>query len=257
MNDSERIAKLVVETVLFGSRMEYREDQSDGSHDFDVHLPDGSLHALEVTAAVDQVWEETRVAVLDDRRSGPFIKARLCESDWYIHPARDARIATIREHADAYLRDIEKLGLERFFCPVHSFEYEPVRKIWEDLRVDAGSHFRWKTPGLIGLALPMAEGGIVTSAHVQTVVRAEATKEDNRKKLRASGAPQRHLFVFVPMSNFMPWVALRDQDPPQDPPPLTDEVTHIWAVAPAGDENSFVVWRGDKASWADAELVRG
>jgi hypothetical protein len=78
---------------------------------------------------------------------------------------------------------------------------------------------------------------------VQDAVLQEATKKDNRRKLIASGSPERHLFVYVDPNRYPAWVGLMDEQPPLAAPQLPEEVTHVWAVTSARTSRRFVVWR--------------
>jgi hypothetical protein len=57
MDQAERLAKAVIEALLPGSKMEYREKQSQGArvYDFDLGYADGRVTAVEVTASVNEV----------------------------------------------------------------------------------------------------------------------------------------------------------------------------------------------------------
>jgi hypothetical protein len=196
---------------------------------------------LEVTASADERNEATTAAILEPRKGSPFIKAGRCRKDWLVHPLPTANINKVRAHIDRYLADIEATGLERFFSPIDSDLYPSVERIYEDLAIEGGSVARWKEPGQIGMTLP-GGGGLVTTEHLQMAIKVEAFKEDNRRKLGSAGTKERHLFVYVHPGNFLPWVALRDEDPPPEPPHLPPEVTHVWAVAEFGQPAHCVVW---------------
>lgn len=86
MDHAENVAKTIVEGLLPGSRMAFNVDQSSGVHDFDLQLPDGTVAAVEVTAAVDEVRMRTTAAILAHAKGGPAIKTHRCKKDWYIEP---------------------------------------------------------------------------------------------------------------------------------------------------------------------------
>jgi hypothetical protein len=66
---------------------------------------------------------------------------------------------------------------------------------------------------------------------LQQAIEVEAKKNDNRRKLVASGCDERHLFVYVDRRNYLAWVALVDGNVPEKGPSLPNEITHVWAVA--------------------------
>jgi len=80
-------------------------------------------------------------------------------------------------------------------------------------------------------------------------INLEARKDDNRKKLAATRAAGRRLFVYVDALNFLPWVGVRDFDPAGLAPSLPAEITDVWAAAGAGRPTQYSVWRGDSTGW--------
>lgn len=254
MDLAEKIAKSVVEELTPGARMCFREQQHDGGHDFDLVLPDGSTAALEVTASKDFELERTNAAIRLEKHGGPFIPTLKCRNDWSIHPLPDAPIKRIRAEVDGYLADIEADRLKRFFYDVDGGRYASVRRICEDLSIEAGSVTRWKTPGRICIWLPGA-GGLRTSRVAERAVLAEADKQDNRAKLRNAGTAERHLFVLVDQGNYLPWVSLVDEEPPRSPPDLPADVTHLWAAGITRDPRVVVVWRCIESGWEPRQYV--
>ena len=119
--------------------MWFREQQHDGSHDFDLTLPGGTTVALEVTSSRNQRLEETYAAIRQAKYGGPLIPRSLCRHDWNIHPLSNAHIKLVRQKADEYLAQIEADGLDRFFYDSDGHEYESVRRIFDDLAVEAGN----------------------------------------------------------------------------------------------------------------------
>lgn len=239
MDHPEKIAKAVIESSIPGAIMRYRENQSNSTHDFDLERPGTSVAAVEVTASADKRYNETIAAIRDPGKDGMWIKTKRCRKDWLVYPSPTAKINKIRKHVDQYLADIEIAGLERFFGPRHS-DISAVYSIYQDLDIEAGHVTSWKQPGYIGITFP-GGGGIITAEHVQKAVEKEAWKDDNRKKLDATGSEERHLFVYVDDGNYLPWAALRDKDPPLEPPCLPLEITHVWAVAEVAE--NCIVWR--------------
>jgi hypothetical protein len=230
MNASERIAKLVVETVLPGSKMSFRTSQSTSTHDFDLITPAGLIAALEVTSAADPKTLRTEAAILDSRKGGSLIPRTKSTKDWYINPTIDANINQVRTLADEYLAEIEKEGIEEFYSVGDSFSSPAVTRIWTELSVEAGTVLKWNPPGFIGLALP-GVGGWLNPYQVHSAVRAEAGKQDNLDKLIASGAPERHLFVYVDPSHALPWMCLREMQSGVMPV-VPSAITYLWACAP-------------------------
>ena len=256
MDHAESIAQQLVEAVVVGSRMEYRVDQSGGQHDFHLHNPDGSLAAVEVTSSVDQVLEQTYARLRNTRNGGATVKTKLCKKDWMVHPALVADPRRLRSSVDRYLADIEAEGIDRFWGPT-DVNSPSVERIYRDLAVISGSVFpHWKEPGQIGIALPSRGGAFKKAGAAVEAGEKEAFKDDNRKKLGASGATERHLVVYVFLTNYEPWCALVDCDPPAEPPRLPPEVTDLWLFSEARSANEYRVWRGRASSPWSCQTLR-
>ena len=59
----------------------------------------------------------------------------------------------------------------------------------------------------------------------------EAWKQDNQDKLGAAKTAERHLVVYIDLTNGLPWAAITDCAPPLAVPKLPPEITHLWPVA--------------------------
>jgi hypothetical protein len=252
MKFSERLAKVIVERVILGASMHFRISQGSGERDFDLELPDGSIVPLEVTTASDECVNKQIAATVAPGKGGSFVPRQLSQSDWWIHPQLGANINQIRKNVDAYLADIEVVGLMKFAastdCLCHA-----VYRIWQDLGIEAGATVTWDPPGRIGLAFPW-QWTYVSSEHVQRAVEAEAKKPDTRRKL-IHDAAQRHLFVYVDPRRVSASTALVDEPPPSQGPSLPDEVTHVWAVAAGRLQGQFMVWLGTREGWCSLGSV--
>jgi len=242
MNLSEQVAKAVVERILKGATMHFRPDQSSGEYDFDLQYSDGKMVPLEVTAAANQQMMWKAATITAEKKGGPFVKAVSCCNGWLVHPLPDADIERIRTNIDAYLARIEATGLRKFFAWTDASESQPVADILRDLKIEAGCVFAWKGARRIGVALP-GQGGRVTPDHLQWAVEIEANKADNRRKLGNTRCSERHLFVYVHPLNYLPWVALVDEEPPAEPPQLPAEISHIWVVTTTRSPNEYIIWR--------------
>ena len=240
MKPAEALAKRIIEGVVSGGRMIYREDQSVRTHDFDLHQTAGTIAAVEVTSITDGVVRATLAAIDRYRR----IPRRLCTKDWRIHPAADANIKRIAENADAYLADIEETGIERFFSSLHASSSSPVAAIWHDLRIQGGGVLPRKEPEIV-IALPVT-GGAYSQTLVLAAMETVASTSDNIEKLAMSGATERHLAIYVDRSATSVLMALRDLKPPSEVPDLPAEVSDVWLFSETYGEDRYVVWRAGK-----------
>ena len=247
MDHAESRAKLIIEAALPGSHMRFRTDQSRSVHDFDLHLADGTVEAVEVTASVDREAEETNAAIVDSKKGGRWIPTVLCKNDWHIHPSSDARIDLIRREADQCLAEVEAAGLDTFVGPGDWAEHACVKRAYQDLRIFSGAVISGRSLGRISMA-PPGGGGAVGEMLVHEAVIEEASKQDNRTKLAASGLAKRHLAVYIHSRNYLPWVALIDLEPPQLVVDLPTEITDVWVFTENRSPSGFSVWHGRPGS---------
>ncbi len=252
MDHAEAVARNLIESVVAGARMVFNQSQSRGEHDFDLHYPDGRVAAVEVTSSVDQALEETHDAITNANKGGSAIPTHLCKNSWYIVPIMGARINRLRAEADKYLAVIESAGIKKFRGLRD--EHPSVEAIYRDLGVISGSVASWVKPGNILMALP-GEGGAIGVGTVVEAAEREAFKDDNRKKLAATGKAERHLAIYVYVTN-LPWIVLTDFEPEPTVPRLPPEITDIWVFSETPKEHQYVVWRaGTSLPWQKSILT--
>ena len=252
MDLAESVAKYVVESIIPGARMTFCERQSDSECDFDLLLPSGDHAALEVTAAADAAYLATLAAIDAPRHGGHFVQAVHTRATLYVHPVMGARIQTIRRDIDSYIAAVEATGLRQFFAAIHASEYEPVRRIADDLGIECGQLVSDAQPSRIILASP-GRGYLLESDALLLALESEAAKPDNVRKLRGSPGPERHLFVFVDMSSRAAWGAMLAGIVPSRVPVLPDGISHAWLASSGGvREHGFRTLRFDHcARWQD------
>lgn len=258
---AEDAAKLIVENVLSGVEMVRIENQSNGEPDYDMLKGGERFGVLEVTMAADERLLESHEAILHPRdahsRGGMFVQGRCVTHGWLLYFRAGADIRRIRKEADERLADIEREGLDRFFCAADDARKSTaVWNIWKSLGVYGGLRRDWREPRLIGLSLP-SQGVISKGAqHVQEAVEQEAKKEDNRRKLNRDGPLERHLFVVVHSNNDAPWYSMNDCPPPLHGPDLPIEITTAWVAAPTRDQGRWIVWSADgRHGWSAHGVV--
>ena len=86
MDKAEIAAKRIVETLVRGAKMHYRESQSAGEHDFDLEYAIGVSVPLEVTMSTNEETEAIEAAIMRSRKEGPFVPRIQCQHDWWVHP---------------------------------------------------------------------------------------------------------------------------------------------------------------------------
>jgi hypothetical protein len=267
MDFAEKAAKAALEAILPGAKLTYKDQQSSGEYDFDLLYPDGHLAAVEITISADQMQMQTAAAIHSKKKS-PVIAASRCKKTWMITPMRNANINAIREGADERLAVLEDTGVDQF----SAFEvYESkqikeagldsilgdrvvpqcVESLCDDLLLQDGGVISSGAPPKILLRFPIY-GGTVGPERAIEAGKAEAWKEDNRKKLAAAATNERHLVTFIHVTNGLAWTALTDCDPPRSLPELPPEIDHIWLLGDFGGRATtrFIAWRASKtAPW--------
>ncbi len=255
MDECEVLAKAVIEHVIPGSRMKFHLEQAHGNYDFDLLYPDGRLAAVEVTAAKDERIEGTVAAILNKRKGGSFVPRHHCRNDWIVHPTLEARINSIRRHIDSYLAEVEAEGKNCFSAYRDLPESPAARRLVEDLQIEVGNVFKWKTPG-IGILLP-GQGTVSNPREVDRAVLQEAQKQDNHRKLWETGYPEKHLFVCIDSRFYAPWYAINKGKPSGLPMLLPKEVDIVWASASTRSSGLYALWRAERdRPWNVLEPVR-
>jgi hypothetical protein len=272
MDLAEGIAKLVVEAALPGSEMVFRDEQSRGEYDFDLHYRDGMpTAAVEVTESADQQHREISAEIRKKNNGWAVIEAEKCKTDWIItllKRAKDERIRNFGKKVDACLSLLEQAGRKRFDfleaatsrrrrnAGIEKSPVDPVtecvEKICYDLRIENGFavDVDERVPPKIFIKHPTRHGSGRASVAIEAGER-EAWKDDNRKKLDAAQKEERHLFVYIDRMNGLPWAALTDFEPPSVLPNIPEEITHIWLAGYSGQAGKLVIWRATaKEPWA-------
>ena len=252
--------------------MEYRSDQSHSEYDFVLHYPNGTTAAVEVTESADQLQKQTSAEIRNKKKGGPVVEAQKCQKSWHIFPMANANISKIREKVDEYLSLLEQAEIERFdfleaatsrSCKKAGIEKslihpvpECVENICYDLQIRFGAAVDSRGSPEIYIHHPVRGGAVGSSVAIEAGER-EAVKDDNRKKRGAANAGERHLVVYVDVTNSSPWVALTEFEPPPAVPKIPAEITHIWLIGHSGTSNDeFVVWRASTQDpWHSQRVV--
>lgn len=254
LNQSEKIAKRVIETLLTNVTMRFRCEQSHRECDFYLIYPNGIEVPVEVTCSTRGEIKATRKEI---REKGTFVPTQKCCQDWMILPAIDAEINKLRKNVDSYLAKIEAAGLEKFSL-LDVDDSLAVRQIFEDLKIVAGNVTKWKEPGQIGIDLPgLSEAIKLDAREVEKAVKNEARKQDNINNLNDPSKPERHLFVYIDYDNYPAWYAINEADPPNSVPELPLDKMFVWAAALTRDPTTCTVWKASTVdSWENLGPVK-
>jgi hypothetical protein len=248
MDYAETAAQRVLEAVLPG-KMKYQCEQSHGECDFELRYDNGTIAAVEVTSSQDRTYVETVAAL---RKRGNVVPAVKCKQSWMVFPNSDANINKIRAKIDGCLFEVEQMGASEFRWlrgPQCALD------LCFDLKINSGSVFPTDGAPQIFISGPGGGGAVGANLAIEAGEK-EASKDDNRKKLGASGATEHHLAVYIDVSNGLLWVALTDFQPPTTLPKLPQEITFLWLVGHGRATDEFVIWRaGVKEPWCSRRVV--
>ena len=147
----------------------------------------------------------------------------------------------IRERVDAELAALESQGISEF-GPTDGWHNPVASVLYHDLGVFSGEVMPWKEPGFIRMARVPSAGGFSGPSLLLDAVEREWVKDDNRKKLAAARASERHILVYVDSDNFLPWRSFWHFEPPSILPKLPPEITDAWTFTETAVDRC-AVWR--------------
>jgi len=190
-----------------------------------------------------------------------------------ITPLQNANINAIREKAGTYLAALENAGIDEFsafevdwskqmkeagLSVIFADKVVPrcVESICDDLMLQGGGVISSEGVPKIILGYPNYGGAVGADCAIDAG-KTEAWKEDNRKKLGAAATDERHLVVFIDVTNGLAWTAPIDCDPPLTLPELPPEIDHMWLLGcfGGGAAKKVIVWRASKTThWQKTEI---
>jgi hypothetical protein len=240
LRPNEEWARVAIEAATGVPVTQHDDGSEPAMHDLEIHFP-GAPAAVEVTGAVDERAAELwNVA----NRSGRWIAPDLV-GGWFVYVdpygwrPRDARL-----HRDlpAFLRDLEELGVTEYpAATVRAARLEPTAS---RLRVVRARQNRTDHRGSIYVQpeLPADQWTGFAQPNSDAIATwvgdflADDKRADVRKKLAASGATMRHVFVVVAALSGVPFAViggLISNDPavPTIPPQLPNEITDVWIAS--------------------------
>jgi hypothetical protein len=226
----EEAAALAVLGQLLGAIGVWRDDGGqDGFHDFDLRFKDRGVVAVEVTGATDPASRQflSRVEQLDWQVDD------LTQS-WSINLSAAADPRRVRGQLPGLLRQLERRGVEAFDARRHEGGDGVIDQL-AALQVLRGAAIGVLAGGrqrILPNTLPRI--GYGSPGLANEVVAGAASREDNRRKLRAanaSGARQAHLFIWVDGHNVPAAAVLRAAGLPFALPDLPTEIDAVWLAA--------------------------
>jgi hypothetical protein len=256
----ERYAKAIVEKTL---KIELEHADKEGGVDY--RSTDGR-HAVEVTRITDGRRRAGRDALNVSRRTDtPEGELQTC---WIAFaPDTQRGLKTFQQTVHPALVELELNGewfFERQAAAVHVIQQGPLSLIYQPL-LAAGverasavpNHAHRRHTHKVVTALGSGGSSSGSDEALGLLTDALGKKNDNPKKLKASGAEQRHLFVWLdddtrfdiarPLCREAP--AWRDDGfgTPAKPPVLDPAITHLWVV----HQESRFGWLWDDVTWRE------
>jgi len=246
LRGEEKVAAATIVKTLSLTVEQHDDGSQPGMHDLSIVTADGSLAAVEVTAAADpdsiQLWK------LVNRRDERDVRWTVPElqGGWMLHLEPTARANRLLKELPALLGELEDQEVT---------EIPPQRKRQEApesvegraraLGIVSGNQSGTDFPGSIYLTIEQPRertGGVVdsTGSAVPGWVRSfllAPQQSDVLGKLARSGASERHAFILVPGFTTAPFGVVdmlwRGQDDlvPATSPDLPEQVTHVWLMA--------------------------
>jgi hypothetical protein len=253
MNYSEKVAKVLIESLCPGTRMQFHGDQHDGPPDFDLCSANGIQGVVEVTESVDRTWLETHEAI-KRKQTVPAVK---CRKNWAVHVGAKVILKKTTAFDDA-LAMLEERGLDQY-PPSRTVDLrtlEPVYQQMQALKIQVAFAVDPPDGKPTILFVSPGRGGIASYEAFDSAIDAEVTKADNLRKLSKGGHRERHLFILLSSRNILPWSlvvrsvpsktissARAGSSPPPGKPSIPAQVTHVWAAAVTDSGDEAVVWR--------------
>lgn len=259
---NEKDAKRIIEHVL---RVDL--EHADFTGGVDYKSADGEV-AVEVTRVTDGGKKSARSALRASRSAAmPDVVLDNC---WLVFlPDTQGGMRTILQDLPPLFAQLEYANVLVFdsqTAAVHVIENGPLADIYRCLlsagveRASGSPHS--SDPPHVHRVIPLLGSGGSSSGSDQAVEQLDAAlaeKSDNITKLAASGARQRHLFVWLdddtrfdisrPLSRSAPEWADEGFGEPTRAPDLSSEVTHLWVV----HERSRLGWLWDGDRWHELQ----
>lgn len=227
-------------------------------HDFDVVGADGSVAPLEVTLATIGELAEAQRAHL--KHVGHWLEVGGLRNAWHVFStSRSIFSRWTPDRLADLLRELEREDVEKFFFPMDAMRLPTAAAVAHQLGITAA--FAGNGPGRVLVSAPNDDREWVSDHEdpgkhaIQTLERA-AAESDNRRKLDAAGGPERHLFVWIDETNYLPWSDLDRGQVPRRAPELGGSVTTGWLATIGADDVVCWTYRS-RHGWRERRFPTG
>jgi hypothetical protein len=257
LRDDELWAQVCIQHALPGCTVEAHDDGSrPGMYDLKIVYPDGSIGAVEVTAAADagrvELWREIRKRVLI-RREPDLI------GGWLVRVLSSARARDLDRRLTGLLRELERGG--RTAVRGIRGSTDPLEAQASSLGVIEAIQSPTDRQGSIYVMPPEDSpepmGGYASLTGDPLALwlgdwTNEPSRSDNVSKLRKADATERHLFILVPGFTAAPFAVIDllispEAPIPTIPPVLPAGVTDVWVMSTWDSGGGF--WWSHESGW--------
>lgn len=232
----EEWARRMVERALGACVVQHDDGTRPAMHDLDIEYAGRPGGAIEVVAAVDARCTELWRLVND----GPRRIVQGLDGGWFLSLDPSTNVRRLNHALRPLLSDLESRRVIELDDWTRDPAVEEARRFGIVHATQGGTEFRGSVYFTIQLPTERAGGAVAStddalSGWLGEWLRGDP-RQDVRRKLRASGAAERHVFIVVPPfadGDFgVRDILLRDDAPlPATAPDLPQEVTHVWVAS--------------------------
>jgi hypothetical protein len=228
--------------------VDQHDDNSEaGMYDLTITYPDGTIGAVEVTAAADR--QQVELWKLVGGRGKRWIEPGIA-GGWLVRILPSTQAKDLLRQLPGLLGDLERAGLRDIRGDKTSMDQPSA--LAGQLSISQASQVTTDYPGSIYVMPPerLAQMGGYSPVTGDPLARwlsewiPDPSRADNLRKLARSGAPERHLFVLVPGFNPAPFAVnellIAPGAPlPTIPPALPAQITHVWTMSTWSSGDGF------------------
>lgn len=239
-SDEEQWAQACIQQALPQCTVRQHDDGSQsGMYDVEIAYPDGSLGALEITAAADA--QQVELWKLIGGQGKRWLVPGLT-GGWVVSVMPTARARPMYERVPGLLRGLERDGIPVLWGKRSSAD--PLAALAGELRIVEARQGPTAHPGSIYPMIhqPLEQMGGYSPQTGDPLARwldewlAEPTQADNVQKVARSKAQEKHIFVLVRGFSPAPYpvvdLLISPGAPlPVIPPALPAPITHVWAMS--------------------------
>jgi histidine triad (HIT) family protein len=221
-----------------------------------IELGGGRLGAVEVTAAENETLAATQGAISKQ----PILRCPDLRFGWFVLVAPGGNVNLVRQQLPAILRRLEEHGISSIDDYAWDEEVEWASELIRSGHLQAAAVSLSLDPGVVGITGPMRVEWLSMNPDdvVTFAERFVARRPSDVAKLAASGADERHLFIWSGLfsEGLVELRALGSdiESLPQRAPNLPDAITHLW-IANEGSRPSRIVHWDPRTGWVEVGRI--